>query len=128
MSMQEDPDGVDIGQFATGGDNGQACFSYRISDRRDDSGAEDRGGSRTEGPFGATGVPLPLQQAEALPLGPLPNARIPDVHFEVLDPRFKAKWAKPLWSGSLPASAGRRVRPTSPRAAISSSATYPTTG
>jgi len=47
--------------------------------------------AETEGPFGANGVPLPLQHGEALPLGPLPNARIPDAHVETLDPRFKGR-------------------------------------
>ncbi|MGO8918481.1 MAG: SMP-30/gluconolactonase/LRE family protein [Stellaceae bacterium] len=43
----------------------------------------------TEGPFGETGVPLPLSPGERLPLGPLPNSRYPDSHVEALDKRFK---------------------------------------
>ena len=43
----------------------------------------------TEGPFGETGVPLPVPGFERLPLGPLPNSRYPDVHIESLDKRFK---------------------------------------
>jgi gluconolactonase len=43
----------------------------------------------TEGPFGATGAPLPLSPTERLPLGPLPNSRYPDSHIESLDKRFK---------------------------------------
>jgi gluconolactonase len=43
----------------------------------------------TEGPFGITGAPLPVPQAEKLPLGPLPNSRYPDGHIESLDKRFK---------------------------------------
>ena len=43
----------------------------------------------TEGPFGATAAPLPVPQAEGLPLGPLPNSRYPDSHIESLDERFK---------------------------------------
>ena len=36
----------------------------------------------TEGPSGATAVPLP--QPEVLPLGPLPNSRYPDSYIEAL--------------------------------------------
>jgi len=43
----------------------------------------------TEGPFGETGVGLPLPRGEGLPLGPLPNSRYPDVHIEALDKRFR---------------------------------------
>jgi gluconolactonase len=43
----------------------------------------------TEGPFGETGVPLPVPDYRQLPLGPLPNSRYPDRHIEVLDKRFK---------------------------------------
>ena len=43
----------------------------------------------SEGPFGATAAPLPVPQAEKLPLGPLPNSRYPDGHIESLDKRFK---------------------------------------
>jgi len=43
----------------------------------------------TEGPFGETGVPLPVANADRLPLGPLPNSRYPDGHIEMLDKRFK---------------------------------------
>jgi gluconolactonase len=41
----------------------------------------------TEGPFGATGVPL--NSTEPLPLGALSGSRYPDPHIEVLDKRFK---------------------------------------
>jgi gluconolactonase len=41
----------------------------------------------TEGPFGATGVPVTA--TEPLPLGPLSGSRYPDPHIEVLDKRFK---------------------------------------
>jgi gluconolactonase len=41
----------------------------------------------TEGPFGATGVPVTA--TESLPLGPLSGSRYPDPHIEVLDKRFK---------------------------------------
>jgi gluconolactonase len=43
----------------------------------------------TEGPFGETGVPVPVAQDNRLPLGPLPNSRYPDQHIETLDKRFK---------------------------------------
>jgi gluconolactonase len=43
----------------------------------------------TEGPFGETGIPLPVPRGEQLPLGPLPNTRYPDTHIEALDKRFK---------------------------------------
>jgi len=43
----------------------------------------------TEGPFGETGVPLPVPPAGQLPLGPLPNSRYPDPHIESLDKRFQ---------------------------------------
>jgi gluconolactonase len=43
----------------------------------------------TEGPFGETGVGLPVPPSEQLPLGPLPNSRYPDGHIESLDKRFK---------------------------------------
>jgi gluconolactonase len=43
----------------------------------------------TEGPFGATGVPLPVPPYQEKPLGPLPNSRYPDPHIESLDKRFK---------------------------------------
>jgi gluconolactonase len=43
----------------------------------------------TEGPFGETGVGLPVPPGEQLPLGPLPNSRYPDAHIESLDKRFK---------------------------------------
>jgi gluconolactonase len=47
-------------------------------------------GAATEGPLGATGVPLPARGAERLPLGPLPGSRYPDPHIEALDKkRFK---------------------------------------
>jgi gluconolactonase len=46
-----------------------------------------------EGPFGATAAPLPVPQAEALPLGPLPDSRYPDSHIESLDKRFKGSVA-----------------------------------
>jgi gluconolactonase len=47
--------------------------------------------AETEGPFGATGVPLPLEHGEGLPLGPLSNSRHPDAHIETLDRRFKGR-------------------------------------
>jgi gluconolactonase len=40
-------------------------------------------------PPGQTGVPLPVQAGEALPLGPLPGSRYPDPHIEALEKRFK---------------------------------------
>jgi gluconolactonase len=43
----------------------------------------------TEGPFGETGVPMPVAQDNRLPLGPLPNSRYPDQHIQTLDKRFK---------------------------------------
>jgi gluconolactonase len=43
----------------------------------------------TEGPFGETGVGLPVPTHEQLPLGPLPSSRYPDGHTESLDKRFK---------------------------------------
>ena len=80
----------------------------------------------TEGPFGETGVPL--RDTEPLPLGPLPNSRYPDTHIESLDKRFK---------GSVGTGAVERIA-TGFRwaegpayflpAAMSSSATFPTTG
>jgi gluconolactonase len=42
-----------------------------------------------QSPLGATAAPLPVQQPEGLPLGPLPNSRYPDSHIESLDSRFK---------------------------------------
>jgi len=42
----------------------------------------------TEGPFGETGVPLPVPPSGQLPLGPLPDTRYPDKHIESLDKRF----------------------------------------
>ena len=36
----------------------------------------------TEGPFGETGVGLPVPPREQLPLGPLSNSRYPDAHIE----------------------------------------------
>src|SRR6187402_754502 len=42
----------------------------------------------TEGPFGETGVPLPVPHG-GLPLGPLPDTRYPDKHIESLDKRFQ---------------------------------------
>jgi gluconolactonase len=46
-------------------------------------------GAATEGPFGETGVPLPVPPDQLLPLGPLPNTRYPDPHIESLDKRFQ---------------------------------------
>ena len=43
----------------------------------------------TEGPFGETGVGLPVPPSQQLPLGPLPDSRYPDGHIESLDKRFK---------------------------------------
>jgi len=43
----------------------------------------------TEGPFGETGVPLPVPPSGQLPLGPLPDTRYPDKHIESLDKRFQ---------------------------------------
>lgn len=43
----------------------------------------------TEGPFGETGVNLPLAPSEQLPLGPVPPLRYPDSHIETIDKRFK---------------------------------------
>ncbi len=43
----------------------------------------------TEGPFGETGVPLPVPPYSELPLGPLPGSHYPDRHIETLDKRFK---------------------------------------
>lgn len=43
----------------------------------------------TEGPYGETGVAMPVPPSARLPLGPLPNTRYPDAHIETLDKRFK---------------------------------------
>jgi SMP-30/Gluconolactonase/LRE-like region len=43
----------------------------------------------TEGPFGATAIPVLVPPAQQLPLGPLPSTRYPDTHVESLDKRFK---------------------------------------
>ena len=43
----------------------------------------------TEGPFGETGVGLPVPPSQQLPLGPLPDSRYPDGHIESFDKRFK---------------------------------------
>ena len=56
--------------------------------------------AETEGPFGATGVPLPLEHGEGLPLGPLSNSRYPDAHIETLDRRIRPVLQGPVTSSS----------------------------
>ena len=68
--------------------------------------------------------------ADALPLGPLPEMRYPDVRIESADKKFFGTHlpALPASSGLLRGSAGPRVQPSFVRAIICSSATSPTTG
>jgi hypothetical protein len=68
----------------------------------------------TEGPFGETGVGLPVPPHEHLPLGPLPSSRYPDGHIESLDKRFKGSVGTGAVEQSPRAFVGSRVRSTSP--------------
>ena len=68
--------------------------------------------------------------ADALPLGPLPEMRYPDVRIESADKKFFGTHfpALPASSGLPRGSAGPRVQRSSARATICFSATSPTTG
>ena len=62
----------------------------------------------TEGPFGETGVGLPVPPSQQLPLGPLPDSRYPDGHIDLSINASRAASARAPSSGSPPASIFRR--------------------